>query len=97
MEFVDLETSSRITLEDGTVLTRCDQCRQMYAERTPPGTPPCETCRVELLEENEDIATVYMLTRKQVVTVGQGQAIDINIPAVKVEWTCTALKTRRIA
>ena len=56
----------------------------MYAERTPPGTPPCETCRVELLEENEDTATIYMLTRKQVITAEQGQIIDISIPAVKI-------------
>jgi len=45
----------------------------------------CEAdCRVDLLEENEEAATIYMITRGQVVTMGEhGIAIDINISAVK--------------
>jgi len=58
----------------------------MYAERKPPGTPPCESCRVELKVENEDAAEVYMMTRRQYVTRHNGRydhVVDIDIPAVK--------------
>ena len=56
----------------------------MYGRRTPPGTPPCGQCRVELLEENAEVAQIYMLTRRQVITVGAGQVADLSIPAVKI-------------
>lgn len=56
----------------------------MYGRRTPPGTPPCGQCRVELMEENAEAAGIYMLTRRQVVTVGMGEIVDISIPAVKI-------------
>jgi hypothetical protein len=55
----------------------------MHAERTPPGSPPCENCRVVLRDENEEAATVFMLTRRQYVTAEQGRIVDISIPAVK--------------
>ena len=70
----------------------CPYCRQKSAERTPPGQPVivrnnkgelCESCRVELREENEDAAQVYMLTRRQYVTAERGRVVDINIQAVK--------------
>lgn len=79
---MDSQAASRIVLDDGTVLTKCDQCRQMYAERKPPGTPPCESCRVELKEENREVARIYMETRGQVITAGMGDVVDINILAV---------------
>jgi len=85
VQYVDDQSASRIELDDGTVIPKCDQCRQMYAERKPPGIPPCDTCRVELKFENEEAANIYMLTRRQVVTAGMGQIIDINTQAVKIE------------
>jgi hypothetical protein len=39
--------------------------------------PPCETCRVTLLEENADAARIYQLTRGQIVTLGEN-VIDLN-------------------
>ena len=69
---------------DGVEHTACDQCRTMYNDRMPPELPPCHTCRVELIEENEDAAKTFMLTRRQFVTADQGQVVDISIPAVKV-------------
>lgn len=83
MEFADLQASSRLTLEDGTIVTTCDRCRERYAERKPPGTPPCESCRVELREENQEVAEIYMLTRGQCVTAENGRVVDISIPAIK--------------
>ena len=81
------------------MLTACDQCRTAYAERTPPGEPPCNICRVELIPENREAAEIYMITRNQVITAGMGQVLDISIPAIKIvmdlhprgisdQWTC---------
>lgn len=85
MEFADLQSSSSLTLEDGTIVTTCDRCKERYAERKPPGTPPCESCRVELRAENEEAGTIYMMTRRQIVTFHNGEhdtEIDINHAAV---------------
>ena len=95
MEFKNLEASSRITLDDGRILTRCDQCQAMHIERNPPTTPPCETCRVELMEENEEAASCYFLTRRQVVTADQGQIIDISIPAIKIAMDLYEIKNQK--
>jgi hypothetical protein len=64
----------------------CPGCQSVYAERTPPGSPPCETCRVELREENGEIAQVYMMTRRQYITRNNGRgdvAVDLSISAIK--------------
>lgn len=99
MEFADSEASSRLVMFDGAVLTKCDQCRDYYAD-LPDKEPPCETCRVDLMEENEEVANVFMVCRNQVIMVGMsGQVIDINLPAVfgvmdrypggiKDQWRC---------
>lgn len=56
----------------------------MYAKRTPPDMPPCESCRVGLREENEKVIEVYMMTRRQYITAEQGRIVDISIPAIKI-------------
>ncbi len=53
-----------------------------FADKIPPETP-CETCRVELMEGNEDAAEVYMLTRGQIISLGE-QVVDLSIPAVPI-------------
>jgi hypothetical protein len=56
----------------------------MYANRIPPASPPCDTCRVILLEENEEDAEVFMLIRGQIITAGQdNRPVDINLLSVK--------------
>lgn len=62
----------------------------MHSERTPPTEPPCETCRVEMREENAEAARVFFLVRHQVVTrriVGSDGrprlVVDLSLPAVK--------------
>jgi hypothetical protein len=85
LQFADEQAASRVTLENGTVLTACDQCRTMYAERKPHGTPPCESCRVELREENEEAARIYQLVRRQIITFFNGEVdkeIDLNFASV---------------
>ena len=68
----------------------------MYQERNErgvEGSPPCGTCWVELEDENEEAAKVYMLTRRQVVAMGMGgQIVDISIPAVKIVMDLFGIK-----
>ena len=67
----------------------------MYAERTPPGTPPCESCRVVLREENEDVATTYMIARRQYITAENGRIVDISIPAIKVVMELYGIRNQK--
>ena len=81
MQFSGDMAASRVELDDGRVLTKCDQCRQMYAERMPPGEPPCEKCWVDLKEENEEAARIFRIVRGQVITRFNGEAdviVDLN-------------------
>ena len=94
MQFADDQAASRLVFDDGRVLTKCDQCRQIYAERTPPGSPPCESCRVELKEENEDAARIFQVSRNQVIAVGE-QVVDIDIKAVKIVMDLYGVKDQR--
>lgn len=56
----------------------------MYENRTPPQSPPCETCRVQLMEANRQAADIYLLVRDQVITAGEiNKVVDISIPAIK--------------
>ena len=85
VSFADDQAASRVQLDDGRVLTKCDQCRQMYAERIPKQEPPCETCRVELLPANAEAASVYMSVRGQIVTFFNGErtvVVDVNHQSV---------------
>lgn len=81
-------------MADGTVLTKCDQCRTYNAERMPPESPPCETCRVDLLEENEEAAEVYMMTRGQIISIGE-RVVDLSIPAVQIILDQYKIKNQR--
>lgn len=50
-------------------------------EREIEGDPPCESCRVELQEENVEAAFIYQLVRGQVLTQFNGEydvVTDIN-------------------
>ena len=49
----------------------------MYGNAAKEGEAACLTCRVELMEENEEVANVYQATRGQVRTLGE-QVIDID-------------------
>ena len=63
----------------------CPGCKQIYAERKPPETPPCESCRVELKVTNEAAARIYRMVRGQVITRHNGKydvIVDLNHLAV---------------
>lgn len=56
----------------------------MYRRRKPPEEPPCDRCRVQLTEENDDVIKIYLSTRRQYITAEQGHVVDINLLAVKM-------------
>jgi hypothetical protein len=59
------------------------------------GSAPCATCRVDLMASNEDAAQVYMQTRRQVITAGEGRVIDIDIQAVKTVMDLYEIRNQR--
>lgn len=61
-------------------LPTCPYCRKKSKEKGE--EPPCKTCRVELLEENEEAGPIYEATKTQVIATGFA-VIDINFLAVK--------------
>ncbi|MFA6336078.1 MAG: hypothetical protein WCX48_11125 [Bacteroidales bacterium] len=97
VETIFLESSSKKTLDDGTVLTRCDQCREMWKDRNARGVdgdPPCDDCRVELLKENHDAVRVFFLTQNQLI-MGPSGPIDINQLAVHAAIDLYGIKDRQ--
>lgn len=62
-------------------MTACEKCRMDHDGKE----PPCETCRVDLMEENEDAARIYMMVRRQCQTRWNGEQdmeIDLDFNAV---------------
>jgi len=54
----------------------CEACCEDYGERIPPAKPPCDTCRPEFIEENQDAIRIFFLIRGQLI-MGAESAIDI--------------------
>lgn len=78
VEFCDLQASTRLIGNDGTVVkTACERCRAIFSSRKPPEEPDCESCRVELKAENEEAARIYQIVRGQKLSTG-----DLNHLAV---------------
>ncbi len=89
MKFADFQTSSTFEL-DGKILSACEKCRMDYAEKE----PPCDTCRVELAEGNEEAAEVYMMVRGQIISLGE-RVVDLSIPAVQIILDQLKIKDQR--
>ncbi len=53
----------------------------MYHERTPPGEPPCETCKEIPFKENEDALNIFFLVRYQLI-MGMNGPVEINHLAI---------------
>jgi len=80
VEFADFQASSTFEL-DGKVLSACEKCQMDHAGNDPPTEPPCSTCRVDLLPENEDAGRIYRMIRGQVITRHNGKydtIMDLN-------------------
>jgi hypothetical protein len=80
-----MQSQLRVEGTDGTVITACERCKKVYSGRTPPEEPPCDTCRVDLMEENQEAAMIYQLCRGQVLTFFNGErtiVTDLNHIAV---------------
>jgi len=54
-----------------------------------------DTSIVQLHPENEDAAAVYLLTRGQVITAGEGQVVDVSIPAIKIVMDVLGVQDQR--
>jgi len=52
----------------------CEGCREVHGDKNE--DPPCETCRPEFLEENDDAVKIFYLTRNQLIMTESGP-IDI--------------------
>jgi hypothetical protein len=48
-----------------------------------------------LQEENEAIAAVYMMTRRQFITAEQGRIVDISIPAIKIAMDLYGIQNQK--
>lgn len=68
----------------------------MYAGRNPPDKPPCESCKVNLLEENQDAGKIFQICRGQIITAGMGDIIDINILAVKAVMDIEGIQNQKV-
>ena len=99
MEFAQDQASSKIELDDGRVITKCEQCQTLWQERSErEGTKhecPCATCKVDLLEENDEAASIYMLCQRQVILNGVGEVIDLKFEAVKAMMDLQGVKNQR--
>ncbi len=87
-----MQAQSRLTLEDGTVVSACDRCRDTW--KISKKDPPCETCRVELAEENTEAAEAYMMVRGQIISLGE-RVVDLSIPAVQIIMDQFEVKNQR--
>ena len=68
----------------------------MYLDRNPPEDPPCHECRVVLMDENEEVGNIYMITRGQIITMGEhGHTVDISVPAVKTVMDLHGVKKQK--
>ena len=68
--------------------------QELLAQKAERGEP-VEWENVELDPANADAAAIYMLTRNQVVTVGEGQPVDVNIVAVKAAMDAHGIPDQR--
>lgn len=57
-------------MADGRVLSACEWCWLDRPERAIPGNAKCESCRVQLVDENNDAARIFQLVRGQKLSNG---------------------------
>jgi hypothetical protein len=87
-----------VEFDDGFVKTKCDQCREMWAERNErgiSGEPPCDQCRVECLPANVDAQNIFRIVRGQLIMGGMGGVVDINHIAIHEAMRLYRVKDRK--
>lgn len=94
MRSADKKAASDMVLDNGTVITECDRCREMWKERNDRGVegdPPCKGCdfdpeiQSQLMDENLCAAKIFLSVRDQVLMYFNGEyqrEYDINHTAV---------------
>lgn len=60
----------------------CGDCLALYRMRQPPEEPPCGTCRVVPMEENESALRVFFEVKYQFI-MGFDGPIDLNHLAIE--------------
>jgi hypothetical protein len=74
----------------------CPGCKTIYAKRSPPEAPPCETCIEPLLPENIDAGKIFLICRRQVIAAGpRGKIVDINHQAIKCSMDIYGIENQR--
>ena len=68
--------------------------QELLAQKAARGEP-VEWEVVDLDAANVDAAEVFMLTRNQVVTVGDGRPVDVSITAVKAAMDARGVRDQR--
>jgi len=88
VRFNDDHAASRIVTDGGIVITKCDQCREIWIEKNQrgiEGEPDCDGCIVVLLKSNRIAAHIYQVVRGQSIFIFNGERsieYDINHSAV---------------
>lgn len=93
MEQMELEASLRVIVDGVVVSTRCDECRLLYSERTPPEEPPCEDCWVITNPANKDALQIFSVVQNQFI-MGMGGPIAINQLAAHEAMSLFKIKNR---
>jgi hypothetical protein len=72
----------------------CDGCREIYRQKDVAAGPPCDTCREEPLEENDDALRIFFLVKDQVI-MGMSGPVAINHQAVHEAMRLYRIRNRR--
>lgn len=81
MEQLEQEALSQVVVDGVVVSTRCDECRLLYSEKTPPEDPPCEECWVDTNPANIDALRIFNIVQNQFI-MGMNGPVDINHLAI---------------
>ena len=65
----------------------------MYANRNPLEQPPCETCRVDPVEENKEAINIFFMCRDQYIMT-EGGPVAINHLAIHEAMRLLKVKDR---
>lgn len=65
----------------------------MYENRIPPETPPCDTCRVDPVAENQEALRVFFMVQDQYI-MSEGEPVAINHLAIHEAMRLLKIKDR---